>query len=206
MDSNITWEIHQGFLEKETCDLLEQHFEFQKENGRCHYGDINGVRQGKSFDLYGDSFCEAIGVYKAPIISKQMGIDLSLTYGIMREYQRGAVLKYHRDRWQCEYSATIQISEGVWPIHLAEPYIGGKWEPSASVILQRGDALFYKGYETFHGRDALKHETSRHLFLHYVEKNSPLDMKDNRPGYGMLNTQDKQTRLRAVYRNAGEAK
>ena len=99
MDSNITWEIHQGFLEKETCDLLEQHFEFQKENGRCHYGEINGVRQGKSFDLYGDSFCEAIGVYKAPIISKQMGIDLSLTYGIMREYQRGAVLKYHRDRW-----------------------------------------------------------------------------------------------------------
>ena len=199
MESNV---ICQGFLEQETCDILEKHFDLQKELGRCTYGDINKIPQGKSFDLYGDSFCEAIGVHKTAYINKLLELNLSLTYGLMREYERGAVLKWHRDRWQCEYSVTIQISKGAWPIHFADPYIGGRWEPSSSVILQRGDAVFYKGYETFHGRDALKHETSRHLFLHYVEKNSPLDNKDSRPNYGMLPVQNK---LRSVKRKGNEA-
>ena len=198
MESNV---ICQGFLEQETCDLLETHFQLQKELGRCSYGDINGSPQGKCFDLYGDSFCEAIGVYKTSEANKYMNADLSLTYGLMREYEKGAALKWHRDRWQCEYSCTIQISKEVWPIHFADPYIGGRWEPSSSIILQRGDAVFYKGYETFHGRDALKHETSRHLFLHYVGKGSALDRKDNRPHYGMLQVQNK---LRSVKRKRNE--
>jgi hypothetical protein len=179
-----------GFLEQETCDILEEHLRLQKEAGRCRYANVNGLPQGKSFDLYGDSFCEAIGIYKTPVINKYTGKTLSLTYGLMREYEKGASLRWHRDRWQCEYSITVQVSKGVWPMHFTENYIGGLWEAQTSVILQRGDAIFYKGCEIYHSRNVLPHKTSRHLFLHYVEKNSALDNKDNRIGYGTLEKQE----------------
>ena len=186
MDKNKipNYQIEANFLSQETCDILEQHFDFSKVNNRCTYGDVNNFPTGKCYDLYGDSFCEAIGVYKNPVANRWVQGDLSLSYGLMREYEKGAVLKWHRDRWQCEYSCTVQLSKNTWPIHFSETYIGGVWGADASVILQRGDAVFYKGCEVYHSRAALPHKTSRHLFLHYVEHNGPLDNKDRRTRYG----------------------
>ena len=198
MKSNI---YVSGFLEQETCDILEKHFELQKGLGRCSYGNVNKVPQGKSFDLYGDSFCEAIGIHKTQEMEDTLGRKLSLTYGLMREYEKGAALRWHRDRWECEYSVTVQLSKGAWPMHFTENYIGGLWEAQTSVILQRGDAVFYKGCEIYHSRNVNPHKTSRHLFLHYVEKNSALDNRDGRPDYGMLPVRNK---LRSVKRNQNE--
>ena len=180
------WEIHHGFLNEETCDILEEHFNIQKQQGNCRYGNVNGYPQGNCYDLYGDSFCEAIGVYKTEQVSRYAQTDVSLTYGLLREYEKGAGLTWHRDRWQCKYSVTIQLTAGAWPLDFAETYIGGLWVPDSSVILQRGDALFYKGCEIYHSRQPLKIDRSRHLLLHYVEKGSALDKKDNRPQYGRL--------------------
>ena len=155
------WTIEAKFLSQELCDILENHFDLSKANNRCTYGDINGFPMGKAWDLYGDSFCESVG----------------------------AELRWHRDRWQCEYSCTVQISDKPWPIHMSEKYIGGVWGADASIILQRGDAVFYKGCEIYHCRTALEHETSRHLFLHYVDKDSALDNYDSRPNYGISKLQ-----------------
>jgi len=181
------WTIEANFLSQETCDILENHFNLAKENNRCTYEDVNEVYEdGKAYNLYGDSFCESIGLYKTPVANQwAKGKSLSLAYGLMREYEKGAQLKWHRDRWQCEYSCTVQISNKPWPIHFSETYIGGIWGADASVILQRGDAVFYKGCEIYHCRAPLEHKTSRHLFLHYVEKDSALDNKDFRPNYGL---------------------
>ena len=65
--------------------------------------------------------------------------------------------------------------------------IGGQWRKDASIILQQGDAILYRGCEVFHSRDKLRHHRSRHLFLHYVERGSSMDNKDGRPEYGNNN-------------------
>ena len=191
------WRIEAKFLSKELCDILENHFDLSKANNRCTYGDINGFPMGKAWDLYGDSFCESIGIHKTPVANKWVNGKLNLAYGLMREYEKGAELRWHRDRWQCEYSCTVQISDKPWPIHMSETYIGGVWGADASIILQRGDAVFYKGCEIYHCRTALEHETSRHLFLHYVDKDSALDNYDSRPNHGISKLQ-MLPRLKAV--------
>ena len=150
------------------------------------YGLVNGYPQGLCHDLYGDAFCEAIGLAKIPELENYMGGTPSLTYAILRQYANKASLKWHRDRWQCEFSASIQISKTAWPMHFAmNATIGGLWKKDASIILQQGDALLYRGCEVYHSRDKLKHSSSRHLLLHYVEKGSVADNKDGRPEYGI---------------------
>ena len=182
------WIIVQGFLQRELCEVLEQYMDLAISNKLTHYGSVNGVPQGMCHDLYGDGFCEAIGIAKIPEIEKYTGGDMSLTYGILRQYQNKAALTWHRDRWHCEYSVSVQVSKNTWPMHFAKNgTIGGQWKKDASVILQQGDALLYKGCEVYHSRDKLRHHRSRHLFLHYVEKGSALDNKDGRANYGINN-------------------
>jgi len=156
-------------------------------NKLMSYSAVNHVvNNGMCHDLYGDGFCEAIGLTKIPELEHYMGGKPSLTYALLRQYQNKASLIWHRDRWQCEYSASIQLSKTAWPMHFARnATIGGEWKKDASIILQQGDAILYKGCEVYHSRDKLKHHRSRHLFLHYVEKGSALDNKDSRPEYGI---------------------
>ncbi len=183
------WTIVQGFLTRELCEILESYTDLAINNNLMNYHTVNHVLgNGMCHDLYGDGFCEAIGLAKLPELERFMGGKPSLTYGLLRQYQNKASLTWHRDRWQCEFSASVQVSKTPWAIHFARnATIGGQWKKDASVILQQGDAVLYKGCEIYHSRDKLKYHRSRHLFLHYVEKGDALDTKDGRPEYGINN-------------------
>jgi len=155
-------------------------------NKLTYYGQVNRVPQGMCHDLYGDAFCEAIGLAKLPELERYMHAAPSLTYGILRQYQNKASLGWHRDRWHCEFSVTVQLDKVPWAMHFAmNGAIGGQWRKDASILLQQGDAILYRGCEVYHSRDKLRQHRSRHLFLHYVEKGSALDNKDSRPEYGI---------------------
>ena len=157
-------------------------------NRWTEYRIVNKIPQGMCHDLYGDAFCEAIGLAKIPELENYMGGTPSLTYAILRQYAHQASLKWHRDRWACEFSATVQVSKTPWPMHFAmNGAIGGQWRKDSSIILQQGDAILYRGCEVFHSRDKLRHHRSRHLFLHYVEQGSSMDNKDGRREYGKNN-------------------
>jgi len=194
------WCIVQGFLTRELCEILEAYTDLAISNKAMSYHTVNHYTgNGMCHDLYGDAFCESIGVSKIPELEKYTGGDISLTYGLLRQYQNKASLSWHRDRWECEYSASVQVSKTAWPIHFArDGAIGGQWKKNASVILQQGDAVLYRGCEIYHSRDKLKHHRSRHLFLHYVEKGSAADNKDGRPNYGINNMKLKTRGLQVV--------
>lgn len=176
------------FLTRETCEILEEYIDLAISNKLTHYGQVNGYPQGMCHDLYGDPFAEAIGLAKVAELERYMHGSPSLTYGILRQYQNKASLVWHRDRWQCEFSVTVQLSKTPWPMHFAmNGAIGGQWRKDSSIILQQGDAILYRGCEVFHSRDKLRHHRSRHLFLHYVEQGSSMDNKDGRREYGNNN-------------------
>ena len=157
-------------------------------NRWTEYRIVNKIPQGMCHDLYGDAFCEAIGLAKIPELENYMGGTPSLTYAILRQYANQASLKWHRDRWACEFSATVQVSKTPWPMHFAmNATIGGQWKKDSSIILQQGDAILYRGCEVYHSRDRLKYHRSRHLLLHYVERGSAIDNKDGRTEYGINN-------------------
>jgi hypothetical protein len=118
----------------------------------------------------------------APLTSRIAGRPVKPSYAYFASYLPGAVLKRHVDREQCEVSISLLIDYSPdpddvsdWPIFVESPS-----NPGRVVAIEQGpgDALFYKGCEVPHHREALAQgRTSTSLFFHYVpvEFTSPLD-------------------------------
>ena len=94
-------------------------------------------------------------------------------------YKKGDILRIHKDRPACEISVTLTIGyEGKvpWPIYLLD-----KNEEPISIDLEPGDALIYKGIETYHWRAINKYGNQAQVFLHYVNKHGTRsEYRDNK--------------------------
>ena len=118
-------------------------------------------------------------------LSTVAGLDLLPTYSFVRRYTTGQQLVAHRDRAECEHSATIHISasdRAPWPIKLAA--LDGK---VGEILLRPGDALLYRGDQLIHWRDPLNAEWYLQAFLHYVDRTGRHADRlfDGRPTLGM---------------------
>ena len=104
-------------------------------------------------------------------IEKLFKKKLFPTYCYHRVYKRGDAIKEHIDRAACEYSITLCLgyNKEPWPISIQSA--DGK---ITVAILKPGDALFYKGVDCKHWRDANTcNDVQAQLFLHYVEQDGP---------------------------------
>lgn len=103
-------------------------------------------------------------------VEQATGLRLWPTYSYLRVYQRGSVLKPHRDRPACEISMTLNLgmkADERWPIWLAGPM------GTASVSLSPGDGLIYRGCDCYHWREPFKGDSLAQVFLHYVDQDGP---------------------------------
>jgi hypothetical protein len=112
--------------------------------------------------------------------------ELIPTYAYFRVYQQGDVCLVHSDREACEHSLSLMIAlaDGQpWALCVGkdqveqrpapvEPDFGS--EEYASLSMQAGDAVMYRGVDHRHGRvDANPNRWSAHLFMHWVDANGP---------------------------------
>jgi hypothetical protein len=130
---------------------------------------------------YADVVMEHLLGRLQPLVEASTGISLEPTYSYWRLYGRGDALRRHSDRPSCEISATINLGQEPsvpWPI-----CIDGK-RGVASIRLEPGDALIYRGIDADHWRDAYQGERLAQVFLHYVDKAGPHAAwrYDKRPG------------------------
>jgi hypothetical protein len=98
------------------------------------------------------------------------GLQLWPTYSYLRVYKRGNLLKAHRDRPSSEISITVNLgmsADEPWPIWIAGP------QGIASVSLNPGDGLIYRGCDCFHWREPFSGDRLAQVFLHYVDRNGP---------------------------------
>ncbi|MEA3015311.1 MAG: hypothetical protein QOI38_33 [Sphingomonadales bacterium] len=118
-----------------------------------------------------------------PLMSRLTGRELLPTYGFFRVYRAGDILRVHSDREACEHSLslTLDYSDGlVWPLEvgtralsaaqkdIAEDFDG---EEHASLEMEPGDAVLYRGTHRRHGRtEPNPNRWSAHLFCHWVER------------------------------------
>lgn len=96
-------------------------------------------------------------------------VPLKPTYAFASAYRGGASLSAHRDREQCDYTLSLMIDEvrpdssAPWKLWFQAP--GGQ----ASVVLAVGDAVFFRGCEIAHWRDAASNDHSQiNLLFHFV--------------------------------------
>ena len=133
-----------------------------------------------AYSKYGDWAMETLLMFMIPIMKAKTGMELVPTYSYTRLYEKGNILKRHKDRPSCEISTTLHLGGDEWPLFLdptgGDYVIYGKGgeekivKPGAPkgvrVDLKVGDMLIYSGCDLEHWREPFQGNVSSQVFLH----------------------------------------
>jgi hypothetical protein len=151
------------------------------------------------YSHYADFVMETLLVKVMPIMKKHTNLDLIPTYSYARVYEKGSILKRHKDRPSCEISTTLNLGGDSWPIFI-DPTGSNNvideykniMKPDAPkgirVDLEPGDMLVYSGCELEHWREEFTGNICAQVFLHYNHVNGQFadsNLYDKRPLLGI---------------------
>ena len=185
-------------LQRDAVDFMVKH---QKVNP---YNPFIGTRTDQqvpgAYSKYGDWVMETLLMYMIPIMKAKTGLELIPTYTYTRLYEKGHILKRHKDRPSCEISTTLHLGGDEWPIFLdpsGQNFVIDEYKnihkPNAPkgvrVDLKIGDMLIYAGCELEHWREPFQGNVCSQVFLHYNHANGPFaktNLFDKRPMLGVI--------------------
>ena len=141
---------------------------------------------------------ETLLMFMIPIMKAKTGMELLPTYSYTRLYEKGNILKRHKDRPSCEISTTLHLGGDEWPVFLdptgADNIINERKniiKPGAPkgirVDLKIGDMLIYSGCDLEHWREPFQGNACSQVFLHYNHATGPFattNLFDKRPMLG----------------------
>ena len=151
------------------------------------------------YSHYADFAMETLLMKVMPIMKKETNLDLIPTYSHARVYEKGSILKRHKDRPSCEISTTLNLGGDPWPIFI-DPTGSNNvideykniMKPNAPagirVDLEPGDMLVYSGCELEHWREEFTGNICAQVFLHYNHVNGQFadsNLYDKRPLLGI---------------------
>ena len=162
-----------------------------------HYGTWRDQQVPNVYSEYGNDVMETLMVKVLPTMKEQTGLDLIPTYAYTRVYEKGAILKRHKDRASCEISATLNLGGDPWPIFLdptgtnnvineQENIMKPDAPKGIKVDLEPGDMLVYSGCELEHWRETFEGSLCGQVFLHYNHINGQFAEKNKYDGRPML--------------------
>jgi hypothetical protein len=152
-----------------------------------------------AYSKYADWVMETLLMYMIPIMKAKTGLELIPTYSYTRLYEKGNILRRHKDRPSCEISTTLHLGGDAWPIFLdpsGQNFVIDEYKnihkPGAPkgvrVDLKVGDMLIYSGCDLEHWREPFQGEVCSQVFLHYNHANGPFaktNLFDKRPILGI---------------------
>ena len=152
-----------------------------------------------AYSKYADWVMETLLVYMIPIMKAKTGLELVPTYSYTRLYEKGNILRRHKDRPSCEISTTLHLGGDEWPIFLdpsGQSFVIDEYKqihnPGApkgvKVNLKIGDMLIYSGCELEHWREPFEGNICSQVFLHYNHAKGPYaktNLFDKRPMLGV---------------------
>ena len=207
------YQVIRGALSKELSNFIFNYMMLQRDAVyyMLKHNKVNPVspligKQDKQvpgcYAKHGDWVMETLLMYMIPIMKAKTGLELVPTYSYTRLYEKGNILKRHKDRGSCEISTTLHLGGNEWPIFLdptgGDYVIYGKGgeekivKPGAPkgvrVDLKVGDMLIYSGCDLEHWREPFQGNVCSQVFLHYNHANGPFaetNMFDKRSMLGI---------------------
>jgi len=205
------YQVIKGALSKELANFIFNYMMLQRDavdfmvkNQKVNpYNPFIGTREDKqipgAYSKYGDWVMEALLMYMIPIMKAKTGMELIPTYSYTRLYEKGNILKRHKDRPSCEISTTLHLGGDEWPIFLdpsGQNFVIDEYKnihkPGApkgiQVDLKVGDMLIYSGCELEHWREPFQGNVCSQVFLHYNHATGPYaktNLFDKRPMLGI---------------------
>lgn len=167
------YQVVRGAINRETAKILAMQFQMLRDNV-CHIENIdpnqtifnNDPQVTNSFAWYSPVGFEALLQYIRPKMQEITGKRLYPCYSYARIYYNGATMATHVDRPSCQYSCTmtIEVDKNPWEI-----WITGLDGKDASVDLDIGDMLVYRGDKLAHWRNEYKENYQIQVFMHFVD-------------------------------------
>ena len=204
------YQVIRGALSKELANFIFNYMMLQRDavdlmvkNQKVNpFNPLIGTREDKqvpgAYSKYGDWVMETLLQYMRPIMKAQTGMDLVPTYSYTRLYEKGNILRRHKDRPSCEVSTTVLLGGDEWPIFLdpsGQSFVIDEYKnihkPGApkgiQVDLKVGDMLIYSGCDLEHWREPFQGNVCSQVFLHYNHATGPFattNLFDKRPMLG----------------------
>ena len=205
------YQVIKGALSKEMANFIFNYMLLQRDavdwmtkNNRVNrWNHFIGIRTDQQvpgcYSKYADWIMETLLIYMIPIMKQRTGLDLIPTYSYTRIYEKGNILKRHKDRPSCEISTTLHLGGDPWPIFIdgtGADFVIDEYKnihkPGApkgtKVNLKIGDMLIYSGCELEHWREPFEGNVCSQVFLHYNHANGPYattNLYDKRPILGI---------------------
>ena len=205
------YQVIRGALSKELANFIFNYMMLQRDavdfmvkNNKVNpYNPFIGKRDDPqvpgAYSKYADWVMETLLMYMIPIMKAKTGMELVPTYSYTRLYEKGQILKRHKDRPSCEVSTTLHLGGDEWPIFLdpsGQDFVINEYKnihkPGAPkgvrVDLKIGDMLIYAGCELEHWREPFQGNVCSQVFLHYNHANGPYaktNLFDKRPMLGI---------------------
>ena len=204
------WQVIKQAVSKELADFVFEYFMLRREAvGFLYRNKI--VSQNPMLGVFGDDQCSNVYCHYSdhametllakvlPIMKKETGLNLVPTYSYARAYEKGSILKKHKDRPSCEISTTLNLGGDLWPIYIDPTGSNNVIDeyknihkpnapPGVKVTLKPGDMLIYSGCELEHWREPFEGNVCGQVFLHYNHRNGRFaesNLYDKRPLLGI---------------------
>jgi hypothetical protein len=208
--SEKKYQVIKNAISKELAGFIFDYFKLKKEavkylydNKMMYETSLLGTWKDDQvlnvYSHYADFAMETLLLKVMPIMKKETNLDLIPTYSYARIYEKGSILKRHKDRPSCEISTTLNLGGDPWSIfidptgsdNVIDEY-KNIMKPNApkgiKVDLEPGDMLVYSGYELEHWREEFTGDICAQVFLHYNHINGPFgkdNLNDRRPFLGL---------------------
>ena len=205
------YQVIRGALSKELANFIFNYMMLQRDavdfmlkNNKINTANpFIGTRGDQqipgTYSKYADWVMETLLMFMIPIMKLKTGMELVPTYSYTRLYEKGNILKRHKDRPSCEVSTTLDLGGDEWPIFLdpsGQDFVIDEYKnihkPNAPkgvrVDLKIGDMLIYSGCELEHWREPFEGKVCSQVFLHYNHANGPYaktNLFDKRPMLGV---------------------
>ena len=184
-------------LQRDAVDLMMKHNKVNPANP--FIGTRTDQQIPGAYSKYADWVMETLLMYMIPIMKQRTGLELIPTYSYTRLYEKGNILRRHKDRPSCEVSTTLHLGGDEWPIFLdpsGADFVVDEYKqtikPGAPkgvrVDLKIGDMLIYSGCDLEHWREPFQGKICSQVFLHYNHANGPFaktNLLDGRPLLGI---------------------
>jgi alkylated DNA repair dioxygenase AlkB len=179
---SLGYTVRRGFINKQLINTVSKYLEFAL---RRYEWERSKDPVATSYAQYADPLIELILQDYQKDIEKIVNKEVYPTYSYARVYEKGDVLTPHLDRFECEFSVTVNVASVGAPWNI---YLKGYDKKTESFILEPGDAIIYKGCEVMHWREESEDtQLCVQFMLHYVDKNGPSSYLkyDGRQALGM---------------------
>ena len=204
------YKLIKNAISKELCNFIYGYFILKKNAVNYLYkfknfpestllGSWNDKQVPNVYSHYADFVMETLLLKVLPTLMKETDLILTPTYSYARIYEKGSILKRHKDRPSCEISTTLNLGGDLWPIfidptgtnNVIDEY-KNTMKPDApkgiKIDLEPGDMLVYSGCELEHWREEFTGNICAQVFLHYNNVNGKFKFNnkfDNRPMLGL---------------------